>query len=60
MDNSNPQGTEPTTLSRRQGVDYLLKVNTEPSQDDNSETSQESNNPDQNSQEQTETETQDS
>ena len=59
MDNSNPQGTEPTTLSRRQGVDYLLKVNTEPSQDDNSETSQESNNPDQNSQEQTETETQD-
>ena len=56
MDNSNPQGTEPTTLSRRQGVDYLLKVNTEPSQDDNSETSQESNNPDQNSQEQTETE----
>ena len=59
MDNSNPQGTEPTTLSRRQGVDYLLKVNTEPSQDDNSETSQESNNPDENSQEQTETETQD-
>ncbi len=55
MDNSNPKGTEPNTMNQRQAVDYLLNVKQEPSQDDNSKTSQESNNPEQTVQEQPET-----
>ena len=58
MDNSNPKGTEPNTMNQRQAVDYLLNVKQEPSQDDNSKTSQESNNPEQTVQEQPETDIQ--
>jgi hypothetical protein len=45
-------------MSQRQAVDYLLNVKQEPSEDDNSKTSQESNNPEQTVQEQPEADTQ--